>query len=61
MLHYQNAINARPDYTEAKQRLKGLNTIDTDYTNIKNKDIKNPSEDYEIDKSDLEKLNMPNL
>ena len=60
-LHYQNAINARPDSTEAKQRLKGLNTIDTDYKNIKNKDIKNPSEDYKIDKSDLEKLNMPNL
>ena len=60
-IHYKNAINANPNSSEAKQRLNGLNSIDTDYKDIKTKEIKNPAHDYEIDKSDLEKLNMPNL
>ncbi len=60
-IHYQNALNASPDSAEAKQRLSGLNSIDTDYKNIKTKDIKNPEHDYKIDKSDIEKLNMPDL
>ena len=62
-LHYQTAIRINPKSTQAKNRLNELHTIDTDYKNIQTKDIKNPARynDEQIDKNDLEKLNMPNL
>lgn len=60
--HYQNALNTNPSSTQAQKRLKGLEAIDTDYKNIKNKDIKYNEKDSEIlNQSDLDKINTPNL
>ena len=60
--HYQNALNTNPSSTQAQKRLKGLDAIDTDYKNIKNKDIKYNEKDSEIlNQSDLDKINTPNL
>ncbi len=59
--HYQKAINARPNDAEVKQRLQSLMTTEAEYQNTNTKDILYPPKDYAIDKSDMEKLNMPNL